>query len=259
MFFLPRTRPLELSAKSVRALRPSLNTPVVAMADLPVGPACAAILVHVERGHGLQISVGVRSLSCGSVALYGFDGPIGASVVSVALDAALSFAEGMGFLFDDDVVGDDAASREKAVLRWQELIGDGTPSPRAEPARQTAQELFEPDGGELTDPPAADEYDSEPTEEGQEAFDLSDPNQPPAARAEFSPPAPEAGVALSKFRVQPGASEAAAPAKAEAATEPAPRAPRKRPLGRMRLVKRRPGESVQDARRAWLLRLLSSF
>jgi hypothetical protein len=64
MYFLPRTRPLELTAKSVRVLRPSLNTPVVATADLPVGPACAAILVHVEHGHGLQISVGVRSLSC---------------------------------------------------------------------------------------------------------------------------------------------------------------------------------------------------
>ena len=258
MFFLPRTRPLELTAKSVRALRPSLNTPVVAMADLPVGPACAAILVHVERGHGLQISVGVRSLSCGSVALYGFDGLINATVVTVALDAALSFAESMGFLFDDDVVGDDAASREKAVLRWQELIGDGTPTARVEPARAGAQELFEPDGGELTDPPAADEYDSEPTAEGQAAFELSDPNLERAAAAQFSPSAPDNGVALSKFRVQAGASDAAGPT-ADAATEPAPRAPRKRPLGRMRLVKRRPGESVLDARRAWLLRLLTSF
>ena len=259
MFFLPRTRPLELTAKSVRVLRPSLNTPVVATADLPVGPACAAILVHVERGHGLQISVGVRSLSCGSVALYGFDGPISASVVTVALDSALSFAESMGFLFDDDVVGDDASSHEKAVLRWQEMIGDGAPTPRVDPPRLGARELFEPDGGELTDPPAADEYDSEPTAEGQAAFELSDPNLAPAAKAEFSAPAEERGVPLSKFRVQPGASEAAAPAKAESATEPAPRAPRKRPLGRMRLVKRRPGESVQDARRAWLLRLLTSF
>ena len=259
MFFLPRTRPLELTAKSVRALRPALNTPVVAMAELPVGPACAAILVHVERGHGLQISVGVRALACGSVALYGFDGPISASVVTVALDAALSFAESMGFLFDDDVVGDDVASREKAVLRWQELIGDGAPTGRVDPARLTAQDLFEPDGGELTDPPAAEEYDSEPTDEGQPAFELSDPNLEPAAAAEFSPPAHEQGVALSKFRVQAGASEAAAPAKAESATEAAPRTPRRRPLGRMRLVKRRPGESVQDARRAWLLRLLTSF
>ena len=256
MFFLPRRRPLELNAQRVRALRPSLNTPVVAMADLPVGPACAAILVHVEPGHGLQISVGVRSLACGSVALYGFDGPISASVVGVALDAALSFAESMGFLFDDDVVGDDVSSREKAVLRWQELIGDGAQTAPAGPARATPEDLFEPDGGELTDPPTGDEYDSEPSAEGQEAFELGDSEPAPAPAVEFRPPPPEAGVALSKFRVQPGGEAAAAPALGEAA-EAAAQAPKKRPLGRMRLVKRRPGEA--DARRAWLLRLLTSF
>jgi len=245
MFFLPRTRPLVLTAKSVRALRPSLNTPVVATSDLPVGPACAAILVHVEAGHGLQISVGVRALGCGSVALYGFDGPISASVVTVALDAALSFAESMGFLFDDDMVGDDAASREKAVLRWQELIGDGTPTNRAAPQPGSA-ELFEGDGGELTDPPLPGEYDSEPTEEGQAAFELSDR---PASAVEFKPQAPEPGVSLSKFREQAGEEGGASGA----------RGPKKRPLGRMRLVKKRSGEPVQDARRAWLLRLLTSF
>ena len=255
MFFLPRRRPLELTAQRVRALRPSLNTPVVAMADLPVGPACAAILVHVEPGHGLQISVGVRSLACGSVALYGFDGPVSASVVAVALDAALSFAESMGFLFDDDVVGDDVSSREKAVLRWQELIGDGAPATEAEPLRGAPEDLFEPDGGELTDPPTGDEYDSEPSAEGQAAFDLDDAPPAPAAAVELQPPTPDGGVALSKFRVQPG-SEAAAAATGDAA-DPAARAPKKRPLGRMRLVKRRPGEA--DARRAWLLRLLTSF
>lgn len=258
MFFLPRQRPLELTAPRVRALRPSLNTPVVAMADLPVGPACAAILVHVEPGHGLQISVGVRSLACGSVALYGFDGPISASVVGVALDAALSFAESMGFLFDDDVVGDDVSSREKAVLRWQELIGDGAQMAPADSARGASEDLFEPDGGELTDPPAGDEYDSEPSAEGQAAFDLGDSGLPQAAVAEFRAAAAEPGVALSKFRVQPG-SEAAAASAASDAAEPGGRAPKKRPLGRLRLVKRRPGEAVQDARRAWLLRLLTSF
>jgi hypothetical protein len=256
MFFLPRRRPLELTAQRVRALRPSLNTPVVAMADLPVGPACAAILVHVEPGHGLQISVGVRSLACGSVALYGFDGAISASVVGVALDAALSFAESMGFLFDDDVVGDDVSSREKAVLRWQELIGDGAQTAPAEPAQGSPEDLFEPDGGELTDPPTEDEYDSEPSAEGQAAFDLGDSGPAPAAPVEFRPPPPEGGVALSKFRVQPGGEAAAVPATSDAA-DLAARSPNKRPLGRMRLVKRRPGEA--DARRAWLLRLLTSF
>jgi hypothetical protein len=141
------------------------------------------------------------------------------------------------------------------VLRWQELIGDGTPTAPAEPARSAPEDLFEPDGGELTDPPTGDEYDSEPSAEGQAAFDLGDAAPAPAPPVELRPP-PEAGVALSKFRVQPGSEAAVAPAPG-AAADPAARAPKKRPLGRMRLVKRRPGEA--DARRAWLLRLLTSF
>ena len=168
-----------------------------------------------------------------------------------------SFAESMGFLFDDDVVGDDVSSREKAVLRWQELIGDGAQTGPAESASGAPEDLFEPDGGELTDPPTGDEYDSEPSAEGQAAFDLGD-SAPPAAAAEFQASAPESGVALSKFRVQPGSEGAAAPAAGDA-VGPAARTPKKRPLGRLRLVKRRPGEAVQDARRAWLLRLLTSF
>jgi hypothetical protein len=247
MYFLPRRRPLELTAQRVRALRPSLNTPVVATGELPVGPACGAILVHVEPGAGLQISVGVRSLACGSVAIYGFDGPISASVVGVALDAALSFAESMGFLFDDDVVGDDAASREKAVARWQEMIGDGVPSTAPAPAREP-DALFEPDGGELTDPPAEDEYGSSGSSgSDRSSFELESGATPADAELKTPPPAP--GVPLTKFRVGPEAE--AAPA--------ADAVPKKRALGRMRLVKRRPGEPTQDARRAWLLRLLTTF
>jgi hypothetical protein len=251
MYFLPRKRPLELTAKSVRALRPSLNTPVVAAAELPVGPASGAILVHVEAGHGLQITVGVRSLGTGSVALYGFDGPISASVANVALDSALSFAESLGFLFDDDVVDDDDGSREKAVLRWQELIGDGAPLRRAATQAEAAPEdLFEPDGGELTDPTPEEQEASEPVRDGA-AFETSEPGPPPAVAA-FRPAPEEAELALSKFRVQAASDPGAA-------LEAAARRARKRPVARLQLVKRRLGEPVQDARRAWLLRLLTSF
>jgi hypothetical protein len=248
MHFLPRRRPLELDAQRVRSLRPSLNTPVVETAELPVGPACAAILVHVEPGHGLQINVGVRSLASGSVALYGFDDALTASVASVALDAALSFAESMGFLFDDDVVSDDSGSREKAVERWLEMIGDAVPGVTAETATTAPDDLFDADGGELTDPPTGEQDALEPDAEFGEVFERSGPD---AAGLE---PGPEGELALSKFRVPPE-SEAGAAAAGDA---PA-RSPRKRPLGRLRLVKRRSGEPVQDAQRAWLLRLLTSF
>jgi hypothetical protein len=254
MFFLPRRRPIELDAERVRALRPSLNTPVVATADLPVGPACAAILVHVEPGHGLQISVGVRSLATGAVALYGFDGPLGASVVGGALDAALSFAEGMGFLFDEDVLDDDAASREKAVLRWQELIGDGSELAPAQAPGAEPDDLFDATGGELTDPPAPPEGGVAP--ETLFETEESGVTQPPAAV--FLEPPPESRVPLTKFR-----SSAVSEAPVVPAPGPPPEAelpaPKKRALGRLRLVKRRAEPRALDAERSFLLRLLGSF
>jgi hypothetical protein len=230
MFFEPRRRPIELEPQRVLALRPSLNTPVISVSELPVGPACAAILVHMEPGQGLQINVGVRSLGCGSVTVFGFDQPISAGVVNVALDAALSFAESMGFLFDDDMVDDDAGSQEKAVLRWREMIGEvaGEGGPLAPAA--DADELFDADGGELTDPPE------------------------PAPAPE---PEPTPTVALTKFRSEPTA-RAEAVARAEA-REAASTESSRRALGRVRLVKRASRQQAQDARRAWLLRLLTSF
>src|SRR5262245_27586081 len=234
MFFEPRKRPLELTPQRVLALRPALNTPVVAGSELPVGPACAAILVHMEPGRGVQISVGVRSLGCGSVTVFGFDRPIGASVVNVALDAALSFAESMGFLFDDDMVDDDVGSQEKAVLRWQEMIGDPFSGEAAQDEDESEPlELFDSDGGELTDPP-------EPAE--------------PVVPLLAEPEAPT--VPLTKFR---DSSSEPVVAAAAAATAPGPKEANRRALGRMRLVKRAWRQQAQDARRAWLLKLLTSF
>ena len=261
MFFEPRRRTLELTPHSVLALRPSLNTPVVAASDLPVGPACAAILVHTEPRHGLQISVGVRSLGCGSVTVYGFPGPIAASVVNVALDAALSFAESMGFLFDDDLVDDDIGSQEKAVLRWQEMIGDALGGSPADRSESETVELFDADGGELTDPP-------EPAPLAPAAKLLECPPAQPERRLA---PALAQAAELTKFRVDsnwavesaPAPNEAAAQGAAQgAAQEAAQRAAQeasRRALGRMRLVKRPGKQAVQDVRRAWLLKLLTSF
>ena len=255
MFFEPRRRAFELTAQRVLALRPSLNTPVVAASDLPVGPACAAILVHVEPGHGVQISVGVRSLGCGSVTVFSLDGQIGASVVNVALDAALSFAESMGFLFDDDMVDDDAGSQEKAVLRWQEMIGDVSAAPAAERVRPPAHDLFEADGGELTDPPAP------PEPEPQPANTLADGPSPPERDAEagLEHSGPQRAVALTKFREKSSGSLEPAPPQSESAAGRAQQEANRRALGRMRLVKRRGTQPAPDARRAWLLKLLTSF
>lgn len=112
--FSPRKRPLLLVADRLLALRLSLNTPVVATPDLPAGPARGAIAVHSEAGRTC-FTVAVRSLRNGASVLYELEGEdfAGASGIAVALDAALSFGESMGFLFDDELV----TSRAEPVLR----------------------------------------------------------------------------------------------------------------------------------------------
>jgi hypothetical protein len=271
MFFLRRSRPLALGPGQLRGLRLSLNSPVVASSDLPVGPARAAILVHQEPRRGLALTVGVRSLGCGSVALYGLEGAIEPDAEGEGIDAALAFAEGMGFLFDDDVVDGSAASRAKALERWQDAIGEGdgsAPPVEAAAEPESPLELFELAGRDLTDPPV----EVEPTPSWDE-LDLA----PSAATAEPAPelrfeemafqPSPEAVPAppLTKFRPRVDTAPKSSPRAdtcSEAGVPVVPqtqRAPKRQALGRLRLERRRRPPEVQDARRGWLLRLLTSF
>jgi hypothetical protein len=260
MFFLRRTRPLELTAGRMRALRLSLNTPVVATQDLPVGPARAAIAIHAEPRGGLGITVGVRSLGAGSVVLYGFEGAITPGTVNDVMDAALSFAEGMGFLFDDELVGNDTASQEKALVRWHEAIGGGDGSfPAAGFEPEPILELFDLDGGDLTDPPVPAPlpptlHEIEPP--ATSPFESPAAAEPDPDEPTFQPAAElPATLPLTKFRLR--ADTTPAPKGPDATA--APKAPGKRPLGRVRLERRRSNKLVQDARRSWLLRLLTSF
>jgi hypothetical protein len=105
----------------LRVLRLSLNTPVVAIEDLPVGPAAAGVALH--RGpEGTQLTLAVRSVRTGQVVFFRPDEEWSEFHGSeLALDAALSFAESMGFLFDDDLVAAGGDARETA-RRWSELM-----------------------------------------------------------------------------------------------------------------------------------------
>jgi hypothetical protein len=257
MFFLRRARPLELTAKRMRALRLSLNTPVVAIEDLPAGPARSAITLHAEPRGGLAVTVSVRSLGCGSVVHYGFEGTIG--VVGEAMDAALSFAEGMGFLFDDELVGKDTASQEKALVRFSEAIGSAEGGSPAGPEEdeEPALELFELAGGDLTDPPVATQPVTLEAEGGREAFAFVEPEAAAGPGELRFKPAGDAppSVPLTKFRVRADTH----PAPEGKGTSEVPGPPAKRMLGRVRLERRRSNKLVQDARRSWLLRLVTCF
>src|SRR5262245_43734755 len=78
---------------ALRALRASLNTPVLGLEELPPGPASAAIACLAGAG-GPRISLALRSLRSGDVVFYGPEEGIGEwRGPEAALDAALCFAE----------------------------------------------------------------------------------------------------------------------------------------------------------------------
>ncbi|MDH3684842.1 MAG: hypothetical protein OEP95_01380 [Myxococcales bacterium] len=123
--FFPRTVTLELAESHLRGMRISLNTPVVATEELAVGPARAGLLVHLEPDGRPNVTIGIRSLRSGEVVLYSFEGDLRAhSSLDVGIDAGLSFAESMGFLFDEDELGDgDAGAIRRCMGLWNELMG----------------------------------------------------------------------------------------------------------------------------------------
>jgi hypothetical protein len=79
-------RPTDL----LHALYVSLNSPVVSLDQLPAGPASAAIAVH-----GDGTTLWIRWARTGTLASFSAEARFG-------LEAALSRAESLGFLFDDE-------------------------------------------------------------------------------------------------------------------------------------------------------------
>jgi hypothetical protein len=115
-----------------RAVRLSLNTPVVAIADLPVGPASAAVVLH-EGPRGAHPTLAVRSLRTGRVVFFRpEDDRADEHGPDWVLDAALSFAESMGFLFDDG-----PSDPAEAARLWTAFLADAAlPEPEEDGAEQ---------------------------------------------------------------------------------------------------------------------------
>jgi hypothetical protein len=281
MYFLRRLRPLEVAGERVRSLRVSLNAPVLSTPDLPVGPARAVIVVHREPRGRMDTTVGARSIVSGQIAYWSFDGDLLSDAdLSVAADAALTFAESLGFLFDEAPLAGGAGAG-KAFRSW--LEGEETAVAVAREIRpadldDSADLLFVNEAPEL----ALEELmvDEAP------ALDATPPRRPPIAAA-IPPAASTGGVrpprlaaeplspvltglphppqrTLSKFRPReaaptaPAASPAPAPFPAPAAPPVASqrKAPLRQPLARVQLVKRR---SPEDERKLVIRRLITSF
>jgi hypothetical protein len=124
MYFSVRPSP-ERAPRALRALRLSLNAPVVAIEPLPVGPARAGIALADAAAGGPALAIAVRSLRGGQLAVFEAErDAVDPGDAALSLDAALSFAEGMGFLFDDDEVSARGnAGPVEAARLWGELLG----------------------------------------------------------------------------------------------------------------------------------------
>jgi hypothetical protein len=185
----------------------------------------------------MDTTVGARSQRGGEIAYWSFDGDLTSDDdLSVAADAALTFAESLGFLFDEHpLVGDDA---DKA---WMEWVAGSLPAV----AGSASAEMPELDLGDLL----ADEVETavKPVAVVKPARAPAPTGRAPSAAPPVLPPS----RTLSKFRGRVAAGPAPAPPGA------APRKlPARQPLARLQLVKRR---SPEEERRLMLRRLLTSF
>jgi hypothetical protein len=135
MHFSARSAPTR-PAIELRSLRRSLNTPVLAIAELPVGPGSAAIAVHVDSRDGLpRYTLVVRCERSREVVFFSARDEVSAlSDSPLAAEAALSLAESMGFLFEEDP---PPISGEAAASIWEEFVDSANPSADAAAQRQT--------------------------------------------------------------------------------------------------------------------------
>ena len=216
MFFSLKA-PLEGTCTALQALRLSLNSPVVTIESLPVGPASAAIALHLGTPERPRVSIAIRSAQTRQLAFYSADEERAEfRTAGVAIDAALSFAESMGFLFDDDEVeAQGAAGPQQAGRLWSEFVSSADPEPEA--PELLLEEVAEPEPESplerLVSPAAQETWLEEEVSVIAEA-----PSPPPSPAPE--PPSPQPPVtARPRDPVSPPAA-AAEPARASVAAAP---------------------------------------
>ncbi len=277
------SEPLPLSEASLLALRPALNTPVLNVGFLPVGPARAALVVFAEEYGAIGIAFGIRSVEGRQVAVLRNQETIEeTAALSEALEPALAAAERMGFLFDEDMlVESTAVARTAAARLWSELMGDPEVEFVASPPQRSAR-ADDPgaDPDDLDDfaelvleevaPVDLAELDQEIDEIALDLEAAQPPREPvvsdgrrletgsrSTAVGSVESQVPERRTAsLSKFRLvasEPGDSSEGGPVSSET---PGPASP----LGRIPLKRVRGGGRDAATRRIpYLARLLSSF
>jgi hypothetical protein len=109
-------------AAELRSVRRSLNMPITAVAKLPIGPASAAIAIHADSdGGAAHWTLAVRSERTREIVYFTAREPFEES--RVLADAALSLADGMGFLFEEQVLEAARSAADCEARRaWQEFL-----------------------------------------------------------------------------------------------------------------------------------------
>lgn len=174
--FIPSDQPLVVTEASLEAFCAALNTPVVDIDDLDTSPARAAIVMCAGECGDSSLAVMVRSVTSGETVCFRFQGdPREFGSPTSAISAALGFAEGMGFLFEDDIIESGGnAGRKRARKIWNSLLapaeaGDVDPSDVSEADDEEGVASESASSIELLDP--ADEYAEDESE--QESFEAA--------------------------------------------------------------------------------------
>lgn len=123
--FMPCSDESALAESAIIAFCAALNAPVVNIDALAVGPARAGIMIAAGEAGELNLWVRVSLISSGEGITFKFQGdPAEFRDPSAAIDAALSFSEGMGFLFEEDLLTRGGRSgRQRALKIWNSLCG----------------------------------------------------------------------------------------------------------------------------------------
>ncbi len=236
--FLPRSEAVRIDADAIRSLRCSMNAPAVSTADLPDGTAKAAIAVHQGAAGSFAVTVALRSIPTGRVVFYTYEEDLSDfTSTAAAVDAALSFTEEMGFVFDEDEVnGDGRELRLRAAEKWENLVGVDAAAEdqagRADAPDEAEEEEVELLLEDVIAPGAAAEV-------APRSAGAAEPQVRPAAK-----PRPKRAPGSSASLGPPGG---ASDSSASGST-----------LGRLRLVKRRV-DADETSSADLLLRLLGSF
>jgi hypothetical protein len=202
-----------------------------------------------DAGYGeLCLALGLASTDSGESLVYVYQEPLDIDTTpEQAIDIALHFAEGMGFLFDDDLMaGGEGAARATALELWQQLTGaaataappDFEEAPDLETDADLCDEILGA-SGELfpSEAPALDDPPGEARDAEERARDSS------------------AQVTLSKFRgpvEKPSVETLVLPDLDEAP----PASGKASKLGRVAIVRKRLSKGEGPSA---LLRLLGSF